>query len=375
MRFYCKYYGCMNRLFKNSINLILLGFLLALTKSCNQSSEKTYQKVDLGFYYWQNSMNHSQFTQIKEKNPNKVYLKVFEVHPHSYYKAVPKAKFQLEEGSYYSHDFIAESRVSFIPVIYLENATFDNISKKDTKWLAEKVKALLKDQWRDLGYNYDNPLTAISEVQFDCDWTNSTQSKYFRFIDQFKQLSQIPISTTINLYHLKYPEKAGVPPVSRAMLMYYNMGNIADNTTSNSILNNEIGQKYIREGMTYPLPLDFALPIFSWAVHYRLGNYKGIRHDLNEAKLSDMKCFQQTENQNRYVCQKDTVVGGTYYRYKDVIRMETISKEALMRASNILRKIDAPTASTTLTFFHWKTQYSSDHEAKLKSVYHCFINP
>ena len=81
------------------------------------------------------------------------------------------------------------------------------------------------------------------EVQFDCDWTQITKNNFFYFLSYFKKqlanrismttpdplrdLQTEPVvSATIRLHQLKFPEKTGVPPVDKGMLMFYNTGNL-----------------------------------------------------------------------------------------------------------------------------------------------------
>ena len=51
----------------------------------------------------------------------------------------------------------------------------------------------------------------------------------------------------------------GVPPVSRGVLMYYNMSEAGDFKTSNHILDLEVAGRYHVHFDDYPIPLDLAL--------------------------------------------------------------------------------------------------------------------
>ncbi len=72
-------------------------------------------------------------------------------------------------------------------------------------------------------------------LQIDCDWTTKTAPKYFYFLQQIREkldahedggtfASLAMLSATIRLHQVKYPEKSGMPPVDKGVLMFYNMG-------------------------------------------------------------------------------------------------------------------------------------------------------
>jgi hypothetical protein len=67
----------------------------------------------------------------------------------------------------------------------------------------------------------------------------------------------------------RYPDKAGVPPVDKGMLMCYNVGDVTRVESGNSIFDKAEVLKYLKGKNTYPLPLDYAFPIFEWGAIYR----------------------------------------------------------------------------------------------------------
>ena len=132
--------------------------------------------------------------------------------------------------------------------------------KEELEVLSEKIMSQIMRLWPTVSN------TAIHEIQFDCDWTQSTKEKYFKFLRHFRQLQNDPtfqLSATIRLHQIKFANQTGVPPVNRGMLMFYNMADLESIKTPNSILDLEVAHQYIDSQTTYELPLDFALPIFS----------------------------------------------------------------------------------------------------------------
>jgi len=143
----------------------------------------------------------------------------------------------------------------------------------------------------------------------------------------------------------------GVPPVDRAMLMYYNMGELQEVTERNSILNNETALTYIEPADVYPLPLDVALPTFSWGVSFRDGQFLGLMRDLNTEVVKASGFFANFTS-NSYRSTKDTVWRGVYVRTGDILRIEEVTPEALDTAVHHTAPL-LDRSGATLSFFQW----------------------
>jgi hypothetical protein len=176
------------------------------------------------------------------------------------------------------------------------------------------------------------------------------------------------LSCTVRLYQYKYPDLSGVPPVDKALLMYYNMGELTSYQEKNSILNNEIGLQYLGFG-DYPLPLDFALPNFSWSLLYRYGTFQGILGSLTAEILNDTSTFELKPN-GYYLVKKDTALQATYLRYGDEIRYENCSETELIKAANLL-KSERNQTKTNLIFYDLKKTIH-DETDKITSVFTAF---
>ena len=181
-------------------------------------------------------------------------------------------------------------------------------------------------------------------MQLDCDWTLGTKEKYFQLLRLIKKElpQEILLSTTIRLHQIKFSETTGIPPVGKGVLMYYNMGDLDNWETENSILDNEIGKQYLENlpafgtGLeNYPLKLDLALPIFQWGVLFRDGRMIRLINDLRETDLTDSSRYQKIE-ENRFQVLQSTYLEGHYLYKNDLIRLEKISKSELSEAAEIL---------------------------------------
>ena len=117
--------------------------------------------------------------------------------------------------------------------------------------------------------------------------------------------------------------------------MCYNMGNLKDPASKNSILETEELKKYIGNLSTYPLPLDVAFPLFDWKVLYRNNVYAGLIQGLPDAAFSSSFC---SKTSNRYHVLKDTLLQGYNLRKGDMIRDEQSDIKEVLAAENEIAK-------------------------------------
>ena len=176
----------------------------------------------------------------------------------------------------------------------------------------------------------------FDELQIDCDWSGSSQSNYFKLLEDLKSKLNKTLSATIRLHQIKYYTKTGVPPVDYGVLMYYNMSNVSDFNTKNSILDNDIAKKYHYNFENYKLKLKLALPLYSQAIQFRenkaLSIFEGVEEkdfDSNFTKISD----------NLYKVLNSTYFQGRYVYKDDVFRFEDIDEKELKIALNDFLKL------------------------------------
>ncbi len=209
--------------------------------------------INRAFYIWESSkeeLTKKEYKALKDFKISKVYIKLFEVEGN-----IPSAKTEFNFKN-------KTKNIEFIPTIYIRNEVFKHSDKETLKELAENIDFLIKKKYHEqIADSAD-----IKEVQIDCDWTESTQGNYFEFLKYLKQKASYQISATLRLYAYKFPNKMGVLPVDRAMLMCYNLLNVHENRRKNSILDLEELEKYLRGAKKYPVQLDLALPIYQ-AMH------------------------------------------------------------------------------------------------------------
>ncbi|MCT7554347.1 hypothetical protein [Aliarcobacter butzleri] len=264
------------------ISLILVFALIVF--SYNKTQKKDIQ---ISFYSWENSFGEQNINE-------KLYIKVLDINF--------STKLELLKTN------IKEPPKNFIPVIYITNETMKNV---DYSLVSKAILETLKN------YKFD-------EIQIDCDWSLSTRANYFNLLEDLKEKLNKKISATIRLHQIKYYTKTGIPPVDYGVLMYYNMSNIGDFNTKNSILDNEIAKKYHYNFDVYPLKLKLALPLYSQAIQFREEKAISLFEGVEEKDFNND--FEKLEN-NRYKVLNSHYFKGRYIYKDDIFRLENSNEQ------------------------------------------------
>lgn len=290
-----------------------------------------------------------------------------------------------------------------MPVVFITNETFKNLNVPQSKELAHHVhnkltgmlSSLLNQDagyFLDDGYWQQNPflmrskdfrehprydslisarMKSVKEVQFDCDWTESTRDKYFAFLEECNRLFEEKlVSSTIRLYQYKYPEKAGIPPVKRGMLMCYNAGDVRDPKGGNSIFELDEVMKYLEDG-EYKLPLDYALPIFEWVLLYQNGEIKQI---LPYSFLSDYGILLDGDYPN-FKVNTDFTFGdranSILIRKGDNIRVESPDKGEVIKLAAYLGR-NKNNSDASITLYHLSHDAIQKYSKEIEAIFDSF---
>ncbi len=233
---------------------IPLAFLLCglLAASCRESRKPP------AYYFWKTDASVGAEDRRYLPDSSTAYVRLFDVAAENG-RAVPIAPAEAS----------AKPGVQVIPVVYITQEALRVISPRDA---ARQIHALVLAREKLIADR------EVREWQFDCDWTPRTESRYFALLDRLKELEPGRIlSATIRLHQLS--PKIGRPPVDRGILMLYGFENPADYKETNSIFDPERAKPYLRNLKDYPIPLDLALPVFSWGVVFYQGRF---RHLIRE---------------------------------------------------------------------------------------------
>ncbi|WP_228012094.1 hypothetical protein [Flavobacterium hungaricum] len=300
-----------------------MGLLFLFLTACSKNEEPI-----ISFYYWKTNLKFSETEKnaLKDNDVQRLYVRYFDIGLH------PQTQKPFPISPIHFYDTVQQFEI--IPVVFIQNKV---MLQKDLEVhdLAAKTIHLIAE------INSKNKIK-YSEIQIDCDWSLDSKDNYLKFIEQVKQLSKKKLSATIRLHQVKYFKKTKIPNVDNGVLMFYNMGAIA-NDSLNSIYSRKISEKYLESLKKYPLHLDYALPVYSWAIHIRNEKILGLRSKLNFTELKKDKNFEQI-SPIFFRVKQSNYKNGVYYQENDLLKTETISKEDLKEMAEDLddNKAQAP---------------------------------
>ncbi|MEO6455529.1 MAG: hypothetical protein ABIN97_15725 [Ginsengibacter sp.] len=268
-----------------------------------------------------------------------------------------------------------------VPVVFITNQTFERIDSFDIPLLAIRLVRRCLPAYDEMDRDYENRhhfqfyhgAILPKEIQFDCDWTVRTKEKYFSFLREVKKLlpADVQLSATVRLHQFKYPDKTGVPPVNRGMLMVYNISDPKEYGIHNSIFESDRAEAYFNSVKTYPLPLDIVLPAWSWCIIYRNKKFYQVQNELTEEDLKKAS-FLKPKGNYYYSVVKDTVYHDLFLRLGDEIKSESIDEKDLREATAMSKKA-VNTDSFTISVFELSEkefqQYNHENIDKVYSSY------
>lgn len=347
------------------------------------------------FYYWKTTVPADTAVNgsIRAMGVNKFYIRYFDVDwSETHNIPVPKGELTYAWGRCLFLGY------KYVPVVFITNRTLEQMSDQWCDTLAVKISNKVKAITTGMEQNYVSDVyykeygskrkeysgqwadsvqqwlahereqrQLNSELQIDCDWTAGTKDKYFRLLKKIKELNPgKTLSVTVRMYPYKYRDKAGVPPADKAMLMCYNLGQVQRPDTRNSILDVSVLKQYMGNG-AYPLPVDVALPVFSWYAWFRGDKFMGIIHE-DEGPGNDTVDFKRDINMaHRYIASEDIVMGGNYIREGDVLRREEPSQKEIEAAAGLVDRMVGKYG--TITFFDWNEQSTVKYEKAIHEVF------
>lgn len=260
----------MRKLFK----LCAVVTLAALCTHCGNNRPKNEAKpaaveqkvAENSIYHWKSTfeLDSLELDFIKRHNISRIYTKMFDIAvEHSFVSSalepVPIATTQFVS--------IVPEGVEIVPVVYITIEALKSMVNREAEYaelIVERIVAMC---------NYNN-LGAIHEIQFDCDWTESTIKSYVQLCSKASNIldkRDIDLSITLRLHQLA----GDVPKVDRAVLMLYNTGALKNPKTRNSILDIVTVKPYVKR-VEFPYPLDYAYPAFGWGVKFKDGKFQAI---------------------------------------------------------------------------------------------------
>lgn len=251
---------------------IAAACLLVGAQSCKDSETATPPAVHPranAVYYWKTVFDLTEQDRkfLRDHDVERMYVRFFDVVSESPDldgedpRPIPNATIRF--------DSVAPGVRSVVPVVYITVDALKEMTYSDL--YAGHIVSRVDNMCSYHG------ITNVDEFQLDCDWTPETAELFFNLCRDIKQkLGDRKLSATIRLHQLRQP----APPVDYGVLMVYNTGSFRDPACENSILSYSDVKPYLTGNVSYPLPLDFAYPTYSWDLVYdQGGQFKGIARD------------------------------------------------------------------------------------------------
>ena len=292
------------------LRLLFAFFMLIFCATACRSRKK-----EISFYYWRTTFHLDSLEKetLANNSVGHLYVRYFDI---DFSPADPRPRpigviqFDSLPGT-----------IKITPVVYIKNRVFEKLNIDSLFLFAKNVFGLVRsiNQLKNI---------SCSEMQFDCDWTEKTRDKYFSFLRLYKKMDGGIISSTIRLHQVKSSDRMGIPPVDYGVLMFYNMGNI-DAGLNNSVYDKSISEKYSPSVKKYPLALDLALPVFTWALQMRAGKVIRLLNKMSFTHFENDSNFTRL-NENRYLVRRPGFLGGYYFRDQDSVKVEHVSKEDIL---------------------------------------------
>lgn len=236
---------------------MVIAALATFACCSNKPIEQTAER-HTSIYHWKSTfeLNSAEVEFLQKHNIDRIYLKLFDVATeHNFLDgrtdivpiATTKFVSPVPEG------------VEIVPVVYITIEALRAMEGREAEFanlIVERSVAMC---------NYNN-LGKIRELQLDCDWTSPSKEIYCnlcKLVKESLQAKEIALSITVRLHQLKETP----PTADCGVLMLYNTGALTNHNTRNSILDIKDAKPYIKT-LEYPIPLNYAYPVFGWGVKF-----------------------------------------------------------------------------------------------------------
>lgn len=209
-------------------------------------------------YYWRTvfDLDSAETAFLQKHDVKRIYLRMFDVVPERDFlnattDVVPNATTRFVSS--------VPDGVEIVPVTYITIEALRAMAGRE----AEIAPLIVERMLAMCSYN---GCGEINELQLDCDWTSATKESYeklCRVVRDLLHAKGIALSITVRLHQLRETP----PPADSGVLMLYNTGALKRPDTGNSILSYDDVEAYVRP-IEYPMPLDYAYPVFGWGVKF-----------------------------------------------------------------------------------------------------------
>lgn len=320
------------------MKIIRFFFLFAFLISCQKSKSHDYS-----FYYWRThlSLNATEKTALKKSTSPYIYTRFFDIE---------KVAGKFQPVAVITKDQTFETNKEIIPVVFIKNDVFYDITLDEINFLAQNITTLIKKKQIEFGFKVS------TQIQIDCDWTAGTNKEYFAFLQKLREFSKKEISCTLRLHQVKNSKLSGIPPVEKVFLMCYSTSSPLENSTKNSILDFPTLKAYLKNIDLYPLEIEIALPIYSWGI---VTNHLGKHKLINALSVEDLKNvnFKKISDTEVEVI-KDGFYFGNYLNKGFNLKVEEISEDQLNQVKKFLNK---KLSGYSIVYYHLDSRFLNHH--------------
>ncbi len=281
---------------------LALSTLFLLMISCSQET-----KTVNSFLIRNNHVQIDEFRKqvLEQTNTKRLYIKFFDVVFNEWQKRpLPLVQVEFDTASL---KWIKDAGIEIVPVVYINNDLVDKVVPEHINALADRIMLLLKTRLEQ--FYIANPKI----VHIDCDWSISSQEKYFDMLRYFQTMPFFldkQISVAVRPEQIGKNVKFGTPPVKRAVFTLDKQNEEFDPSLLNS----------------YAIPLDISLPLFNDPLVYRndqlMGSISGLPDSLWKNDRVVRIAGEQPvsiPNPDHFEIIKDTVVKQHYFKSGDKI--------------------------------------------------------
>ena len=316
----------------------ILLFLILMMTSCTQENNKQYS-----FYYWRThlSLDVVEKTALQKATSPYIYTRFFDIEKVNG-KFLPVAVITRNQT------FVTNKEI--VPVVFIKNDVFYNITSDEINFLVENVSSLIKKKQSEFGFKISN------QIQIDCDWTAGTNKEYFEFLKRLKDFSGKQLSCTLRLHQVKNSKLSGIPPVEKVFLMCYATSSPLENSARNSILDLLTLKNYLKNVDLYPLSMDIGLPIYSWGI---VTNHVGKHKLINALSLQDLENpnFRKI-SETEVEIMKDGFYFGNFLTKGFTLKVEEISDDQL---NQVKKYLNHKLPDYAIVYYHLDRKFLNQH--------------
>ena len=311
----------MNRMLRWALILFIISFM-----GCEERKATIIPSV----LRWRNGygLAGEEHQAMERTKVQRVYFKLLDIgwDPANGAHPVSSVEVPSEWGDHSRTRGPWTDQVEFVPCIYITNSTFEKLDAAGTDDLAQNLLRKLRMECPE----------KIHGVMLDCDWTPTTKDRFFQLTVSMNDSLQVPVIATIRLHQYADPGKTGVPPADRGMLMVYNVGRLQDRGDVNSIFDEATATPYFANAKPYPLPLDLALPAFSWGAQFRKGRFLGILQEEQVDEAIRRGLLHDPKDGSMQVIVEDNEILPELH-LGDEVRVERIMQEQITQAAQLAK--------------------------------------